>query len=491
MTLIESKSIDTIRERIYYRKFCSITGGRLDAHSNWKRLVFDNSNFRLVRMNEHVAINPRTTFSKMNTDSLVSFVPMEAVSEESATIIHHCTRPIKEAGAYTLFKEGDVIWAKITPCMENGKCAMAIGLVNGYGFGSTEFHVFRAKSNEISPEYIHLLLTLPILRNHAKLFFSGSSGHQRVDENFFHALKIPLPSPSIQMEMVSLMRKAYDSKKQKEEEAKYLLRNIDDMLLDELGIKFKPGLPKTIQSRTFKTIFSEATGHRWDPFRYHHTQKELRGLVYKYVKGHQKLRKCIIKYISGDWGEDDAEVFDENMFQRVLVIRNTEFDNNFNLKFESGREKYRLVRRDKLRALDIQALDILVEKSGGSIDQPVGRVAILTHELADIGTLGFSNFLLKIRPDTQIIEPRFLFFWLKTSHRIGISESMQAQTSGLRNLILEEFLDQDIPLPPRSMQTEIIKELQAIWNEAESLMNKAAVELEKAKREIESLILGK
>ena len=142
MTLIESKSIDTIRERIYYRKFCSITGGRLDAHSNWKRLVFDNSNFRLVRMNEHVAINPRTTFSKMNTDSLVSFVPMEAVSEESATIIHHCTRPIKEAGAYTLFKEGDVI------------CDPFSGL--GTTFIASRKNNRHCIGIEMSPEYIEI-----------------------------------------------------------------------------------------------------------------------------------------------------------------------------------------------------------------------------------------------------------------------------------------------------------------------------------------------
>ena len=66
--------------------------------------------------------------------------------------------------ATTSFQEGDLLWAKITPCMENGKSAVAEGLLNGYGFGSTEYHVFRPKSADLNIKYLYALLRMKRLR---------------------------------------------------------------------------------------------------------------------------------------------------------------------------------------------------------------------------------------------------------------------------------------------------------------------------------------
>ena len=86
-------------------------------------------------------------------DAPVTFVPMPAVDAEQGTITRLESRPFgKVRKGYTSFRENDVIMAKITPCMENGKAAIARGLQNGFGFGSTEFHVLRstARSCQIS-----------------------------------------------------------------------------------------------------------------------------------------------------------------------------------------------------------------------------------------------------------------------------------------------------------------------------------------------------
>ena len=74
-------------------------------------------------------------------DLLVSFIDMASVSSEGF-IERKVDRPYGEVrnGGYTYFAEGDFIIAKITPCMKNGKCAIAEGLTNGIGFGSSEFH---------------------------------------------------------------------------------------------------------------------------------------------------------------------------------------------------------------------------------------------------------------------------------------------------------------------------------------------------------------
>ena len=84
--------------------------------------------------------------------------------------------------------------------MQNGKSAVVPGLTNGLGFGSTEFHVFRAKEG-IDIRYIHALLRLKVLKNHAVLYFSGSAGHQRVSDEFFKRLSIPKPPIEKQVEI--------------------------------------------------------------------------------------------------------------------------------------------------------------------------------------------------------------------------------------------------------------------------------------------------
>lgn len=154
-------------------------------------------------------------------------------------------------------------------------------------------------------------------------------------------------------------------------------------------------------------------------------------------------------------------------------------------------DERKLVSRKKLRSLDIKESDLLIEKSGGSIDQPVGRVAILRPEHLSLRPIGYSNFILKIRAVAAIVEPLFLYYWLRTSHRIGITESMQAQTNGLRNLIVDEYLEQEIPVPSRELQEKIVARLAQISDEAQTLRDKARIDLATTKREIEDLILGK
>lgn len=112
---------------------------------------------------EVAEINPPLS-GRINDDTLCSFIPMDAVDEVAADITRVVYRPFKEvAKGYTPFAENDVLLAKITPCMENGKCAIAQGLRSGVGFGSTEFHVVRA-SKQILPEWIYFFWRLPETR---------------------------------------------------------------------------------------------------------------------------------------------------------------------------------------------------------------------------------------------------------------------------------------------------------------------------------------
>jgi type I restriction enzyme S subunit len=314
---------------------------------------------------------------------------------------------------------------------------------------------------------------------------------QSINTAQFDELRIPIPNPEVQTKVVDLLVAAFRRQRDFEAKASQLLATIDSVLLEELGIPRLAEPPNTLESRMFLQHFSTLTGRRWDPFRYQAKQIEKRSILRQRAGNLKKLRHCVSNVIAGDWGADVEDTFDEEKFERCLVIRNTEFDNEFNLKIESGREKYRLVTRKKLRQLDIQPMDLLVEKSGGSIDQPVGRVAILTSDHLKLGPLGYSNFVVKMRARADVVRPLFLYYWLRTAHRIGITESMQAQTSGLRNLITEEYFDQEIPTPTVTVQNTIVRRLEDMSKNAYAFREQASDELEKAKREIEILILGK
>jgi type I restriction enzyme S subunit len=105
--------------------------------------------------------------------------------------LNHQIRLIKEVvKGFTPFQEGDVLFAKITPCMENGKGAHAVGLINGVGFGTTEFHVLRAKER-VSSRYLYHLSMFDLLRKKAEAQMTGSAGQQRVPADFFDKYQAP------------------------------------------------------------------------------------------------------------------------------------------------------------------------------------------------------------------------------------------------------------------------------------------------------------
>ena len=137
-------------------------------------------------------VNPSVAVADLCADTLVSFLTMADVSE-NGRVLNHQIRPLCEVRVgFTRFEEDDVLFAKITPCMQNGKGAFARKLANQHGFGSTEFHVLRA--TEIGDaEFIYHLAQSSEVRSKAVTFFTGSAGQQRVDSKFFSCFSLLIP----------------------------------------------------------------------------------------------------------------------------------------------------------------------------------------------------------------------------------------------------------------------------------------------------------
>lgn len=170
--------------------------------------ALSSGSFSTRKLRDEVAVNPTVSFEGITETSLVSFVPMEAVEDKASGGVRLQDRKLSEVKkGYTPFAEGDVLWAKITPCMENGKSCVARGLTNKVGFGSTELHVLRPLSERVTAEYIHEFISQSALRSVARFAFTGSAGHQRVPAEFLEQLPFPVPSLSIQEQIATEARR--------------------------------------------------------------------------------------------------------------------------------------------------------------------------------------------------------------------------------------------------------------------------------------------
>jgi type I restriction enzyme, S subunit len=155
-----------------------------------------------TRTDAVAAVNPSTNFDTLDPASEISFIPMAAVAEETGKIDFSARRPLHEvAKGYVRFREGDVIFAKITPCMENGKVAPIVGLPGEHAAGSTEFHVLRPFATD--QRYLWYWLVGRGFRGRAKRNMSGSAGQLRVPVDWLRDADFPLAPLAEQRRIVA------------------------------------------------------------------------------------------------------------------------------------------------------------------------------------------------------------------------------------------------------------------------------------------------
>ncbi|MBU0731746.1 restriction endonuclease subunit S [Patescibacteria group bacterium] len=196
MKLNESKSILTKSTSLLFE--AEIRLANVMSSALHKLIPDDESvlpeGWEMVELQDIAEINPKKSEVKdISDDTDVSFVPMAAVNEHTGKIETPEIRKIgKVRKGYTYFKNGDVLFAKITPCMENGKSAIANNLVNGIGFGTTEFHVIRP-SDRLNAKFIYSILRSDYFRHIAQQHMTGTAGQARVPTDYIKTYQIALP----------------------------------------------------------------------------------------------------------------------------------------------------------------------------------------------------------------------------------------------------------------------------------------------------------
>ena len=158
--------------------------------------------WREVRLADVATVNPKR-FGPPE-DGRITFLPMEAVSDEAQILRRDGGDYEAYSKGYTTFQEGDVLIAKITPCFENGKGCFAEGLENGVGFGSTEFHVLRAH-RDTSSRFLYHLTNSREFRFRGEANMQGSAGQRRVPTDFLKTYRLSIPPTLGEQEKVTVV----------------------------------------------------------------------------------------------------------------------------------------------------------------------------------------------------------------------------------------------------------------------------------------------
>ncbi|MBX2965944.1 MAG: N-6 DNA methylase [Cyclobacteriaceae bacterium] len=181
-----------------------IIDGAKQIVNNYKPAISINPDWEMVELGEVCEVNPKKSEAKnIDGNTLVSFVPMADLNENEISFIPKEEKILSEViNGYTYFADNDVLFAKVTPCFENGKAGIAKGLRNKIGFGSSEFFVLRA-NDKVLPMWLYLNIKSQKFSISGKEQMSGTSGLQRIPREFVIGFQIPLPPLSEQQSIVA------------------------------------------------------------------------------------------------------------------------------------------------------------------------------------------------------------------------------------------------------------------------------------------------
>lgn len=192
-----------------------------------------------------------------------------------------------------------------------------------------------------------------------------------------------------------------------------------------------------------------------------------------------ELRRLLLSQSAGDWGDEDGDV-------AVKILRSTNFTDAGHLDFSDVAVRYFSER--SLEKFGLKKGDILLERSGGGPDQPVGRVGFISN---DLGWFWVSNFVQVLRPNPEEINTRYLGWVLFELQRTGMVERFQQQSTQMRNLNYRDYLRMLIPVPPEPVQESIAEAIDSITQTIANL----SIEIDAAKRVkdsmLQSLLTGK
>ncbi len=442
------------------------------------------SEWRYGRMDEVVDFLPKRTIKK---GSVEPFIAMADIPENSREPSNISQKEFKGGGSK--FCNGDTVFARITPCLQNGKTAKISGLIDGQvAHGSTEFIILGAKEST-DQDYIYYLSRLPEFRAYAESRMEGSTGRQRVSWQALSEYELNFPTKKERRKIGEFLS-VLDNKIELNRQTNETLEKMAQALFKSWFVDFDPvidnalaagnTIPDDLQDRAERRQqqrakpdhqplpdairqlfpsefeFTEALG--WVPMGWE-------------VKPFGDLLEMTI---GGDWGKD---VPDEKHTVESVIVRGTDIP-----KLTSGSQSSapaRWVEPKKLKTRSLSDSDIVIEVSGGSSTQPTGRSIMMTKNLLDRlgGTVEPASFCRKFRPLNREIG-LVLGLHLRNIYADGKTWEYQNTSTGISNFQTKMFLANELVLTPNS--NKLISEFYRIVRPIiDRITNNDSIHLEK------------
>ncbi len=376
-----------------------------------------------MKFGDFVEINPRV---RLDRNAVYPCVMMDEVNPGIKYVSgNHVKLP--KGGAK--FETNDTIFARITPCLENGKIAKYSGKYGEVGFGSTEFFVFREKPDISFHDFIFYLSLTDEIRKPAESSMFGASGRQRADLKAIQDIDIDPPPIDTQRKIASILT-AYDDLIENNTRRIAILEEMAQRIYREWFVHFR------------------YPGHEQDEL----VESEL-GLIpggWEVITFGDSLQFNI----GGGWGKD--ELLDSHS-EPGYVIRGTDIPRVKNGDIDTCPLRFHTA--SNIRSRIIQPHDIVFEVSGGSKDQPLGRSIVLNEILINRFDYPIicASFCKLIRPNQEVLPSVYLQEHFSYIYETKEIMKYQVQSTGISNFKFTTFMDQHQIVKPKKRVLEQYK----------------------------------
>ena len=419
----------------------------------------DNVEWPLLPIEKVADVNPRIDKSAIPDDLPVSFVPMPAVGAGDGSIRVDQTRPAREVKkGFTCFIEGDVLFAKITPCMENGKMAVVPKLVNGYGFGSTEFHVLRPKPG-IEAKYLYYYVSSQSFRGEAERYMTGAVGQKRVSTDYLKRAKIPVAPLDQQKRIVAEIEKQFSRLDEAVANLKRVKANLKRYKAAVLKAAVEGRLVETEaelarrEGRSYETgeqLLQRILETRRSQWKGKGKYKEpavpdttdLPELPEGWVWATVEQISSLVEYGSSTKTIDDSS--------GVPVLR---MGNIVEGEFRFDKLKYLPATQDEFPKLLLRRGDLLFNRTNSP--ELVGKSAVYAGSPKECS---FASYLIRVRLVDGAL-PKLLAAYINSLHGRNWVKSVVTQQVGQANVNGTKLQALSVPLPPEGEQHRIVAEV--------------------------------
>lgn len=390
-----------------------------------------------MKLSDLIDFNPKRPLEKGVT---TAFIEMADLPEGERDVSGIGNRVFNGGGSK--FKNGDTLFARITPCLENGKTAKVSGLPdNAVGHGSTEFIVMAAKDPGVDEDFVYYVARHPDFRAYATGRMEGTSGRQRVSWQAIADYEIPDFSDSERKSIGSILS-SIDDLIAKNRRANETLEEMGRALFRGWFVDFEPVRAK-VEGRWLQgESLPGMPAHLYDFFPEQLVETEYGEipLGWSYVP----FGKLIESTIGGDWGK---EVPEEDHSTAVSIIRGTDFPAIASGGI--GKVPTRYTTAKKLASRQLQAGDVVVEISGGSPTQPTGRSVFISEATLKrfSSAVVCASFCRRLRPKSAELGA-LAFMHLQNLYAAGGTWKYQNQSTGIANFQTTHFLESELVAIP-------------------------------------------